>query len=77
MGQLFIQSNMDLFISRYVYIDILFFDFVFVFFSFCFFHSSLFFSSVLHATSSFSIPDNHNETGSEHSLVTIGLTLFK
>ena len=34
MGQLFIQSNMDLFISRYVYIDILFFDFVFVFFLF-------------------------------------------
>jgi len=31
MGQLFIQSNMDLFISRYVYIDILFCAFVFVF----------------------------------------------
>ena len=44
MGQLFIQSNMDLFISRYVYIDILFsilFLFFFLFVSFILLYFSL------------------------------------
>ena len=45
MGQLFIQSNMDLFISRYVYIDILFsilfFFFLFLSFFFIFLFSAI------------------------------------